>query len=302
MSAVRFVVEPRRREIGEISVERILPHAEMRAVGPFVFLDRIGPLALPPEEGIDVPPHPHIGLATVTYLLEGAFLHRDSLGTEQVIRPGEINWMTAGRGIVHSERTPSSLRDSGARLHGVQAWVALPKALEQTEPRFQHVPQSALPVIEFAEPTGEGLGGRAMVLAGSFMGATAPTQVDSPLFYADVRAISGASWAWSVSGPKGEAWEGAILVLEGELEVVAGGDIQSLGLGKLTVLASGASLTLRAKTAVHAIFLGGAPLDGPRHMRWNYVSTELRLIEEADRAWKLKQFPQIPGDPYGLDG
>lgn len=281
---VAGVIEPKGRDIGGFEVRRVLPAAERRAVGPFVFLDQMGPAELPPGRGIDVRPHPHIGLATVTYLFDGEILHRDSLGSSQPIRPGELNWMTAGRGIVHSERTPPAVRASGHRLFGMQAWVALPRSHEESEPAFVHHGAEALPLVE--RP-----GARIRVIAGRLFGVTAPVELLSELFYADASLEEGATLEIA---PEHE--ERGLYLVEGELAV---GE-RRFTAGRLLLLEAGVTVTCRAETAVRAILLGGAPLGAPRRLWWNFVSSSKERIEQAKADWKAGRFPRVPDDPEAI--
>jgi redox-sensitive bicupin YhaK (pirin superfamily) len=279
-SIVELVVEGRPRDVGGFSVRRSLPSVPKRSVGPFVFFDHMGPVELPAGEGMDVRPHPHIGLATVTYLFEGEILHRDSLGSEQVIRPGDVNWMTSGRGIVHSERTPPDARRRGGRTHGLQSWVALPLADEETEPRFHHHAASDIPVKE--EP-----GALLRIIAGTAYGLESPVRVFAPTLYVHVRLDAGAE----IVVDDGHA-DRAVYAIEGEIEV--GGAPYSPG--QLVVLREGARATVRARSAASLMLLGGAPLDAPRHVWWNFVSSSHERIERAKVEWKERRFPLVPKD------
>jgi len=281
---VSGVVEPKARDIGGFEVRRILPAAQRRAVGPFVFLDQMGPAELPPGQGIDVRPHPHIGLATVTYLFDGEILHRDSLGSSQAIRPGELNWMTAGRGIVHSERTPPAVRASGHRLFGMQAWVALPRSHEEMAPAFVHHGAEALPLVE--RP-----GLRVRVVAGRLFGATAPVEILSELFYADAALEPGATLEIA---PEHE--ERALYLVEGDLAV---GE-RRFDAGRLLLLEPGVTVACRAESPSRAILLGGAPLEAPRRLWWNFVSSSKERIEQAKADWKAGRFPAVPDDPESI--
>jgi redox-sensitive bicupin YhaK (pirin superfamily) len=257
------LIEPRRREIEPgMFVERLLPVASRRHCGPFVFLDHMGPS----PKGGDVRPHPHIGLATVTYLFEGEVTHRDTLGTVQVIRPGEVNWMTAGRGIAHSERT------GGGALHGLQLWVALPERDEEADPRFQH--EAQLPLVERG-------GAQIRVLLGEAFGASSPVRVSSPMFYADAFVPAGVS----VEVPAFK--ERGVYVLDGALEGIAKGTFAIVD-GKV-----------KAERASHLVLLGGEPL-GERYMFWNFVSSRKERIVDAARLWRGGGFPKIPGDETEL--
>ncbi len=281
---VALVVEPRRRDIGGLPVQRLLPVREARAVGPFVFLDRRGPLDVQPGQDVDVLPHPHIGLATVTWLFEGAMTHRDSLGAVQEIVPGNVNWMTAGRGVVHSERRPARLAGVPYRLHGLQAWAALPRADETCEPSFAHHGAGELPAVR------EG-GAMATVVAGEAFGLRSPVSVLSPLVYADLSfGSAGAAIESAAAGvPHPEL---ALFLAAGSFFLGAGAFEAPL----LVVLAPFAPWRLEARTQGRAVLLGGEPLDGPRHVSWNFVSSSTARIEEARRAWRERAFPHIPGE------
>jgi redox-sensitive bicupin YhaK (pirin superfamily) len=278
------VITPHPSDLGDgFLVHRALPSAQRRAVGPFVFLDQFGPVQLGPGKGLDVRPHPHIGLATVSYLFEGTILHRDSLGSVVPIRPGEVNWMTAGRGIVHSERSPDELRADGPRLWGLQFWVALPLELEQCPPAFAHHGVDEIPRVQ--RP-----GARLSVVLGEAFGARSPVQVTSPMFLVDVRLEPGASLALEA-----DYAERAAYVLEGE--VSAGDAGEPTPREHLIVFADGerAQLTAGAEPA-HVVLLGGPPLDAPRFLWWNFVSSQRDLILEAQAAWSEQRFPKVPGE------
>jgi redox-sensitive bicupin YhaK (pirin superfamily) len=280
VNPIALVIDGRARDLGGIGVWRVLPATERRLVGPFIFFDHFGPGAFPPGGGIDVRPHPHINLATVTYLYEGELLHRDSLGSTQEIRPGDVNWMTAGRGIVHSERTGPVARATGGRSHGLQLWVALPTADEETEPAFHHHPAATLPRLSVP-----GLDLR--LIAGNAFGLTSPVRTFSTLFYADAAASDGASFALP-----DDHQDRAVYVTSGRLRC---GD-QLLEPGKMVLFAPGVSVTLRAEGPARAALLGGAPLDGHRHIWWNFVSSRPERIEQAKRDWKEGRFGVVPGD------
>ena len=274
------VVEPRSRDLGGFEVRRILPSAGRRSVGPFVFLDHMGPAALGPGQGIDVRPHPHIGLATVTYLFDGELLHRDSLGCVQQIRPGEVNWMTAGRGIVHSERSSPEAQAGEITLHGIQSWVALPRDAEETEPSFHHHPIAELPQFER-----DGVALR--LIAGSAYGETSPVRSFSPMFYLDAVMPEGTALALPA-----EHEERAIYIAEGNVEVAG----QSVGAGRLPVFAPGADIELRATAESRLMLLGGAALDGARSIWWNFVSSRPERIEQAKADWAEGRFAAVPGE------
>ena len=279
-SAIANVIDARARELGGIAVRRVLPAAARRMVGPFTFLDEMRQPSFAAGEGIDVPSHPHIGLATVTYLFEGEIVHRDSLGSQQTIRPGDINWMTAGRGIVHSERTAADQRQPGSRLHGLQIWVALPLAHEEAEPSFHHYPGAHLP-----EHDQDGVHLR--VLAGSAFGLTSPVETLSSLFYVDAVMSPGAR----LSLPR-EHEERALYVIDGAVDC----GTERTEAGRMLVFVPGASVTLRADPPARVVLLGGAPLEGTRHIYWNFVSSSKARIEQAKRDWKEGRFPKVPGE------
>jgi redox-sensitive bicupin YhaK (pirin superfamily) len=286
---VETVIDARAREIAGFEVRRVLPSAARRMVGPFTFLDQMGAAVFAPGQGIDVRPHPHIGLATVTYLFEGELLHRDSLGSAQAIRPGDINWMTAGKGIVHSERTPPEHRQTGSRLHGLQLWVALPCEHEEAEPSFRHYPGASLP--ERAEG-----GVQLRVLAGTAYDMTSPVSTLSSLFYADAMMAAGSELALP-----DEHQERALYVVDGALCC----GTERAEAGRMLVCAPGAMLRLRAERATRVVLLGGAPLEGKRYIDWNFVSSSKERIARARRDWKEGKFPLVPGDegePIPLPG
>jgi redox-sensitive bicupin YhaK (pirin superfamily) len=252
-------------------------------VGPFVFLDQMGPHVFGAGSGIDVRPHPHIGLSTVTYLLSGAISHRDSLGSVQDIRPGEVNWMTAGRGIVHSERTGPHERAGGSLLSGLQCWVALPRAREEIDPSFTHIGAEALPVEE-----GEGVSAR--IIAGEYFGRRSPAPVESPMFYVDLVLQPGARLTLPAEYP-----EQALYVVEGTLDLGRDGVFAA---GQLVVLKPGARLTVGAGAGAgaRAMLLGGEPMDGPRYLTRDFVSSSEDRIEQAKEDWRAMRFDPVPGE------
>jgi redox-sensitive bicupin YhaK (pirin superfamily) len=269
---------PRTRDLGDgFEVRRVLPAAKKRTVGPYVFFDQMGPVALPAGKGLDVRPHPHIGLATVTYLFEGEILHRDSLGTVQPIRPGDVNWMTAGRGIVHSERTPSDARAHGSRIFGIQLWVGLPASEEETAPAFQHVPAARLPVLE---------GGIRLIL-GEWRGARSPVATLSPMLYADVALRAGGELELDFRYAERAAYvaSGAI-ALEGERHEA----------GRMLVFAAGAAPRISGASDARVLLLAGEPLDGERFLWWNFVSSRRERIAHAAADWKAGRFGAVPGE------
>lgn len=278
------VITPHPSDLGDgFLVHRALPSAARRAVGPFVFLDQFGPVQLAPGKGLDVRPHPHIGLATVSYLFEGTILHRDSLGSVVPIRPGEVNWMTAGRGITHSERSPDELRADGPRLWGLQFWVALPLELEQCPPAFAHHGADEIPRV--ARP-----GARLSVVLGEAFGATSPVALTSPMFLVDVTLEPGATLELDL-----DAAERAAYVLEGEVR--ANASESPTAKEHLIVFDAGepARLTAGSEPA-HVVLLGGPKLDAPRFLWWNFVSSDRDLIIEAQAAWTEQRFPKVPGE------
>jgi redox-sensitive bicupin YhaK (pirin superfamily) len=266
-------------------VTRLLPQAARRSIGPFVFFDYFGPVEFKPGKGIDVRPHPHIGLATITYLFDGSQMHRDTLGSVQEIRPGDVNWMTAGRGIAHSERTGQTVRAAGHRMHGIQSWVGLPQADEEAPPHFQHFAAADLPEQEDNGVT-------LRLIAGEAFGLKSPVKTFSPIFYADARFEAGGALHYSA-----EHEERALLIIEGELQI--GGDnedVKTHGPGAMLALEPGEEVTLYADAPARAMLLGGAALDGPRHIWWNFVSSSQDRIERAKQEWKDGKFGTIPGD------
>jgi redox-sensitive bicupin YhaK (pirin superfamily) len=281
---LEVVVIPRSVDLADgFQVHRALPSAQRRMVGPFVFLDGMGPGRLAPGRGVDVRPHPHIGLATVTYLFEGELLHRDSLGTVQTIQPGELNWMTAGRGIAHSERTPPELRRSGSALFGVQAWVALPKSHEETEPSFVHHETAALPVID-------GEGKHVRLIVGTFEGARSPVHTFTQTVYADITLAPGA-----VLRVPTEHEERGVYIVDGTITLGFGDEV--FGANQLVVFKPGAQIFVRAEsTSVRFVLLGGEAMDGPRHVWWNFVSSSRERIEQAKADWISGRFGQVPGE------
>jgi redox-sensitive bicupin YhaK (pirin superfamily) len=277
---IDLIVEPRPRDIGGFEVRRVLPVAQRRSVGPFVFFDQIGPATLAAEHGVDVRPHPHIGLATVTYLFEGEIMHRDNLGSVQVIRPGDVNWMTAGSGIAHSERTPQESRNRANPLFGIQSWVALPKAQEEADPAFFHHPAATLPKIE-------GEGKTARIIAGTAFGQRAPVATFSETLYCDVALKAGAKVEVPI-----EHEERAIQPVRGRIGI-AGRVIEP---GAMLVLRPGLKVTIEALDDARLMLLGGAAMDGPRHMWWNFVSSSQERIEQAKADWKAGRFGRVPGE------
>jgi redox-sensitive bicupin YhaK (pirin superfamily) len=272
------VIVPRTRDLGDgFTVRRSLPAAQKRSVGPFVFFDQMGPVALAPGKGLDVRPHPHIGLATVTYLFEGEILHRDSIGSVQPIRPGDVNWMTAGRGIVHSERTPQGLRAGGSRISGIQLWVGLPRSQEEIAPDFTHVGAAQLP---FAQKN-------VRVILGEWRGARSLVATLSAMFYADAQLDSGASLELDFRYA-----ERAAYVTEGAIEH----DGATFGAGQMLVFKPGTHASVAVISKARVLLLGGEPLDGARFVWWNFVSSRKERIEAAAADWKAGRFAAIAGE------
>jgi redox-sensitive bicupin YhaK (pirin superfamily) len=275
------IITPRTHDLGGgFEVRRAVPSVQARSVGPFVFVDHMGPAIFEPGRGIDVRPHPHIGLATVTFLWAGAINHKDTLGSEQVILPGDVNWMTAGRGIAHSERTPADERGRSHAVHGMQTWVALPKADEEIAPEFHHHSAAALPQLRRN-------GAFLRVIAGRAFGEESPVRVFADTFNVAVDLDADAELVIE----EGHA-ERALYILEGDAQL-DGADIPDK---HLVVLDPGTHPVLRAKTPLKAMLLGGEPLDAPRHMWWNFVSSSKERIEVAKQDWLDGKFGQVPGE------
>ena len=281
---VEILIAPRSRDLGDgFFVRRILPFAKRRMVGPFIFVDEMGPVAFAPGTGLDVRPHPHIGLATVTYLFEGEIRHRDSLGYDQIIRPGDVNLMAAGRGVVHSERTDDAARARGQTLHGLQSWVALPEAQAEMEPAFFHHPGAALPALKRD-------GATMRLIAGRAFGAVSPVRVFSPMFMVDVAADAGAT----VPLPD-EHDERALYLVSGRISVHG----SPLAERTMAVFRKGAAPVLRAETACRAVLLGGAPV-GERHIWWNFVASTEGRLETARRDWTQSAARGFDGTRFAL--
>ena len=278
--AISQVIVPRTVDLGDFAVRRALPSARTRMVGPFVFFDHFGPAEFHAGNGLDVRPHPHIGLATVTYLFDGEIMHRDSLGTAMAIRPGEVNWMTAGRGIVHSERTRPERRVDGEPIHGLQMWVALPAAREEMEARFAHHATAEFPVVKEN-------GKNVRVVVGSLYGASSPVPTVHETIFGDVRLKAGTSLPLDAAHE-----ERAIYIIEGVVDI-AGDKFEP---GRLLVFKPGDAVTVTAVNDTHFVIVGGAPMDGPRHIWWNFVSSRKERIEQAKADWKAGHFDKVPGD------
>jgi redox-sensitive bicupin YhaK (pirin superfamily) len=277
------LIKPHTKDLGSFTVQRLLPAATHRMVGPFVFFDHMGPALMQAGQGADVRPHPHIGLATVTYLFAGSMLHRDSLGTVQSILPGDVNWMSAGRGIVHSERNTEEEMRTERSMHGIQTWVALPMAHEQDAPSFSHHPAASLPQIEWPGVT-------MRLIAGTAFGRQAPTPVVSPTFYLTVEMSAGSSFVLPA-----EHEERAIYVVQGSVTVAE----QALAPNRMAVLTDAASVRISASAPALLMLLGGARMDGERYLNWNFVASSRERLDAARAAWKTypnEQFGQVPDE------
>jgi redox-sensitive bicupin YhaK (pirin superfamily) len=278
---VEAVIIPRAHDVGGFEVHRALPAKEKQMIGPFIFFDQMGPGEFLTGKGLDVRPHPHIGLATVTYLFDGSIVHRDSLGTQLPIVPGDVNWMTAGSGIAHSERTDTGLRDHSNPLFGIQSWVALPKTMEETPAAFVHHDADSLPVLEDG-------GVRMRLIAGDGWGIRSPVQTQWPLFYADAILTPGAALPLP-----DEHEERGVYVVQGSV-VVGGTRFEA---GRMLLFRSGDRLTVHSgPQGGRVLLLGGAVMDGPRHIFWNFVSSSRERIEQAKADWKAGRFGKVAGD------
>jgi redox-sensitive bicupin YhaK (pirin superfamily) len=278
--SIELVIPARTRSLGSADVRRVLPFSHRRLVGPFIFFDHFGPIMRTPETNFDVRPHPHIGLATVTYLFSGEIMHRDSLGSVQRIRPGDVNWMIAGRGIVHSERTPPELRQTAGLSHGLQSWVALPLEHEESEPRFDHHPGSTIPRIQRN-------GAALAVVAGTAYGHESPVTTLTPTLYVHAELAPGA--ALEVDD---EHEERAAYVVSGSVTC----DDKPFHSGDMLVFRPGAKAFVTASDASTVMLVGGATLAGTRHIEWNFVSSSQERLERAKDDWRNRRFPAIPGD------
>ena len=279
-TAFEQVITPVTHDLGDFKVNRTRPAKQRTMVGPFIFVDEFGPARLPAGRGMDVRPHPHINLATVTYLFEGAIAHRDSIGSNAVIEPGAINLMTAGSGIVHSERSPQAVRADGPSLYGMQTWIALPDGREEVDPAFDHVPAGELPLIDDGRA-------KARVLMGKLWGQTAATRCDSPTIYADIALGSDSSIPIEAA-----ADERAVMLVDGAAEL----DGQTLDLFTLYVLRPGHAARLTSAASARAMLMGGEAFKTPRYVFWNFVSSSRDRINQAQEDWKTMRVPLIPGD------
>ena len=278
-SVIEFLIETRVRDLGDFTVRRALPDRRRQRVGPFIFFDHMGPAEFQPGTGVNVRAHPHIGLATITYLFEGEMLHRDSLGYVQPIRPGAVNWMTAGSGIVHSEKVTGEILASGQRLHGLQTWVALPTEAEQSEPSFEHYPAADIPAVNAD-------GADIRVVLGSAFGVSSPVSTRSETLYVEVLLQPGQS----VAIP--EAEELAVYVVEGSVAI----NREFVDAGVLAILENEAAGTVTAESAARIMFAGGDALEGERFIWWNFVSSSRERIEQAKKDWREQRFDAVPGE------
>jgi len=278
-SAIKTILEPADKDLGGFSVRRLLPTKDLPSVGPFIFFDHLGPAVFKPGSGIDVRPHPHIGLATITYVFSGEIFHRDSLGHEQSIRPDEINWMTAGKGISHSERTPRELRQPGHKLEALQLWVALPEADQETDPFFAHYDSDALPLIESA-------GRRIRVMVGEAYGVKSAVKTHSQTLYVEVDLAAGEKLALP-----NHVEERAVYIVSGSVCAQA----SEIDVHSMVIFDETPDIELVAKEQTRLVIIGGAPL-GKRTVWWNLVSTRPELIEQAKKGWRDKTFPRVPGE------
>jgi hypothetical protein len=280
-SALDLIIEPHVRDLGDgFSVRRSLPHGKRQMVGPFIFFDQMGPVTFGAGRGLDVRPHPHIGLATVTYLFQGKITHRDSLGNALDITPGAMNLMTAGRGIVHSERSPQVERQGNGSLYGIQSWIALPKDKEEIAPSFEHFDAGQLPIIEDGKVW-------ARVIAGSAFGKMSPVGMQSPWFYVEVVLKAGGEVPLEA-----DYEERGIYIVEGEIEIAG----KSFSGPNLLVFKAGDRIAVKSASGARLMFLGGAPMDGHRHIWWNFVSSSQERLEQAKADWKAGRFPTVPGE------
>ncbi|MBN9061072.1 MAG: hypothetical protein BGP06_00895 [Rhizobiales bacterium 65-9] len=279
--AIEQVIIPRARDLGDgFSVRRALPAAKKQMIGPFIFFDQMGPTQFRSGQGLDVRPHPHIGLSTVTYLFDGEIVHRDSLGVMQAIRPGDVNLMTAGRGVVHSERTDHDARAHENPLYGIQSWMALPRRFEEADPGFVHAARADLPFID-------GEGKRVRLIMGSLYDRTAPTRFPHDCFYAEAVLAPGAVLPLDPSYD-----ERAIYIAAGEIDIA--GDV--FGPGRLLVFRPGDRISILAQSQARLMLLGGEPMDGPRHIWWNFVSSRKERIDQAKAEWRAGKFDSVPGE------
>ncbi|MFV0304040.1 MAG: pirin family protein [Moheibacter sp.] len=284
MSNIQLIIEERAADIGNFLVGRLLPFRQKRTVGPFVFIDHMGPVQLKDYQNLDVPPHPHIGLSTLTYLFEGAIFHRDSLGSAIEIQPGAVNWMTAGKGVVHSERTPEYLRQSEKSLHGLQIWVGLPKHLEQSEPSFHHIEAQDIPQWEQS-------GVQIKLIAGEAFGRKSPVPVHSPLYYLEIKSKT----PQKVKIGDDLFGESALYILEGEIK----SDGHTYGSRQILIAKDSKLCEFEIGSDTTVYIFGGEPFPEERFIHWNFVNSDKSVLEKAKENWKnqnLEAFPKVPGD------
>lgn len=278
--SIELVIDARPRDLGDFTVRRVLPSMQRRLVGPFIFFDHMGPAEMPPGEGMAVRPHPHIGLATITYLFDGEIMHRDSVGSEIAIRPGDVNWMLAGRGIAHSERSSPEARAAGVRIHGIQSWVALPSDREEVEPRFEHHGVASMPRVRLDRVVLD-------VIAGTAYGQRSPVGVLSPTLYVHARLDAGA-----LLPIDDEHEERAVYVVEGQVTCEG----RTFSPGTMFVLRAGTKVAIEAVEPARVMLAGGAKLEGPRHIWWNFVSSSQERIEQAKTEWRERRFAPVKND------
>ncbi len=276
---IDLLIKPATKDLGDFTVRRSLPDPRRQRVGPFIFFDHMGPANFPPDAGVNVRAHPHIGLATVTYLFEGEILHRDSLGFVQAIRPGAVNWMTAGKGIVHSEKVTPEVKASGQQLHGLQVWVALPSDREEIEPRFEHYPDEEIPWVELDAA-------RVRIVIGSAYGASSPVRTESETLYVEVNLEAGGSLELPLTEELG------VYVVDGSVTL----DGETVGDGVLAVLKSNCRTSISSSNGARAMLIGGATLEGERILWWNFVSSSRERLEQAKKDWREQRFAEVPGE------
>lgn len=279
-----LLIQPRQEDISGQPILRPLPSAKCRSVGPFVFFDHMLEKTYPAGSGMNINQHPHIGLSTLTYLFEGQLQHKDSLGSDQLVGPGDVSWMTAGKAVAHVERTPQALQQSGSRMHGLQVWLAMPCAEEQSEPRYSHHPAGSL-------PRSSSMGVDICLIAGSGFCLQSPVPVLSPTVYAEIKLVAGAA----LQIPAEHA-ERALYLIDGEALI----DEQNLPLRGLLVLPEGETYTLSACSESHLVLIGGEPI-GPRRINWNFIASEPALIEQARQRWAAQDWPQVPGETTRIE-
>lgn len=286
MSNTELIIEERAADIGNFMVGRLLPFRQKRAVGPFTFIDHMGPAKMSKEQNLDVPPHPHIGLSTLTYLFEGSIQHKDSLGYDVEIKPGAVNWMTAGKGVVHSERTPAYLRDSEKTLHGLQIWVALPKHLEQSDPTFAHIEESDIP--KWTDK-----GAQFKLIAGKAFGKTSPVPVHSDLYFIEIKSTE----KQQINIGQDLYGESALYILQGSIYA----DGHNYGAKQILVAKDSTLCTFEIEAQTTVYIFGGIPFEEERFIHWNFVNSDKEVIEQAKKDWKnqnLEAFPKVIGDEH----